>query len=93
MSYYGTKTRLEFRGSCLKQDKSSFNHGKIVNVYIVYELGKTCLKTNSTLSTVYLGQLVKLKILILIRTNILDTELDLIEVVFIYYLMVFLVEI
>ena len=28
-SYYGTKTRLEFRGSCLKQDKSTFNHGKI----------------------------------------------------------------
>ena len=23
---YGTKTRLEFRGSCLKQDKSTFNH-------------------------------------------------------------------
>ena len=28
--YYGTETRLEFRGSCLKQDKSIFNHGKIV---------------------------------------------------------------
>ena len=42
LNYFGTKTRLEFRGSCLKQDKSTFNHGKIVNIYIFYELDKTC---------------------------------------------------
>ena len=41
VSYYGAKARLEFRGSSLKQDKSIFNHGKIVNIYIVYELDKT----------------------------------------------------
>ena len=46
VNYYGTKTRLEFRGSCLKQDKSTFNHGKIVNIYIVYELDKTYVKTH-----------------------------------------------
>ena len=46
VNYYGTKTRLEFRGSCLKQDKSTFNHGKIVNIYIVYELDKTYIKTH-----------------------------------------------
>ena len=45
VSYYGAKARLEFRGSCLKQDKSTFNHGKIVNIYIVYELDKTYAKT------------------------------------------------
>ena len=28
VSYDGAKARLEFRGSCLKQDKSTFNHGK-----------------------------------------------------------------
>ena len=49
VSYYGTKTRLEFRESCLKQDKSTFNHGKIVNIYIVHELNKTYIKTNPTL--------------------------------------------
>ena len=38
VSYYNAKARLEFRGSCLKQDKNTFNHGKIVNIYIVYEL-------------------------------------------------------
>ena len=40
LSYYGTKTRVEFNGSCLKQDKITFNHGKIVNIYIVYEIIK-----------------------------------------------------
>ena len=40
LSYFGTKTRVEIRGSYLKQDKITFNHGKIVNIYIVYELDK-----------------------------------------------------
>ena len=35
LSYYGTKTRVEFNGSCLKQDKVTFNHEKVVNIYIV----------------------------------------------------------
>ena len=26
VSYYGSKARLQFRGSCLKQDKITFNH-------------------------------------------------------------------
>ena len=37
---YGTKTRAEFSWRCLKQDKVTFNHGKIVNIYIVYEISK-----------------------------------------------------
>ena len=40
-SYYGTKTRVEFNGSCLKQDKVTFNHGEVVNIYIVYEISKS----------------------------------------------------
>ena len=43
-SYFGTKTRVAFKGSCLKQDKTTFNHGKIVNIYIVYELDKYMLR-------------------------------------------------
>ena len=27
LSFYGTKTRVEFNGSCLKQDKVTYNHG------------------------------------------------------------------
>ena len=28
LSFYGTKTKLEFNGSCLKQDQVTYNHGK-----------------------------------------------------------------
>ena len=37
--YYVAKIRVKFTGSCLKQEKVIFNHGKEVNIYIVYELG------------------------------------------------------
>ena len=40
LSHYGTKTRVKFSGSCLKQDKATCSHGTIVNIYIVYEIGK-----------------------------------------------------
>ena len=33
------KLKVQFTGSCLKQDKVAFNHGKVVNIYTVYELG------------------------------------------------------
>ena len=38
LSYIGNKTRVKFDGSCLKQDKITFTHGIIVNIYIVYEI-------------------------------------------------------
>ena len=31
LSYYGTKTRVKFTGSCLQQPKISYTHGKVVN--------------------------------------------------------------
>ena len=37
LSYLCTKTRVEFKGSYLKQDKITYDHGKVVNIYIVYE--------------------------------------------------------
>ena len=39
-SYYGTKIRVKFNGSCLKQDKVTCSHGKILNIHIVYEISK-----------------------------------------------------
>ena len=42
-------------GSCLKQDKNTFNHGKRVNIYIVYELDKTYVKTHPTLGNCLFG--------------------------------------
>ena len=41
INYYGTKTRVELNGSCLKQDSVTFNHGRVVNVYIVYEISQS----------------------------------------------------
>ena len=38
LSFYGTKTKVELNGSCLKQDKVTYNHGTMVNIYIVYEI-------------------------------------------------------
>ena len=35
LSFFGTKTKVEFNGSCLKQDKITYNHGKVVNIYIL----------------------------------------------------------
>ena len=46
LNYYGTKTRVKFTGSCLKQSKISYNHGKVANIYIVYELGSSSSHTN-----------------------------------------------
>ena len=36
--YYAAKIKAKFTGSCLKQPKISCTHGKVVNIYIVYEL-------------------------------------------------------
>ena len=38
LNYYGTKTKIKFTGSCLKQSNHILTHKKIVNIYIVYEL-------------------------------------------------------
>ena len=40
LSYLGNKTRVESKGSCLKQDKIIYTHGKIVSTYIVYDTSK-----------------------------------------------------
>ena len=58
VSYYGTKARVKFTGSCLKP-KISYTHGKVVNIYIVYELSASSSHNNDpTLKKiVYLVQL------------------------------------
>ena len=56
LSFYGTKTRAEFNGSCLKQDKVTYSHGTIVNMYIVYEISKNySISTYPTLENVLFG--------------------------------------
>ena len=58
LRYYGTKTRVQFIRSCLKQPNITFTHGKIVNIYIVYELRAPSSHINDpTLKIVYLVHL------------------------------------
>ena len=38
LNYISNKTRAKFGGSCLGQEKITFTHVKIVNIYIVYEI-------------------------------------------------------
>ena len=40
VSYYGNKMGVIFSESCLKQDEITYTHGKIVNIYIIYEISK-----------------------------------------------------
>ena len=56
LSYYDTKTRLKFTGSCLQQPKVSYTYGTIVNIYIVYELGaSSSYKNDPTLKNSFFG--------------------------------------
>ena len=40
LTFFGTKTKLQFNGSCWKQDKIMYNHEKFVNIFIVYEISR-----------------------------------------------------
>ena len=35
LSYFSAKIRVEFKGNCLKQDKITYSHRTIVNIYIL----------------------------------------------------------
>ena len=39
IDYYNYNIRVKFNGSILRQPKVTYTHGKVVNIYIVYELG------------------------------------------------------
>ena len=41
VNYVGTKARVKFNGDCLKQVKTSCDHGKLVNIYIAYEIERS----------------------------------------------------
>ena len=59
IDYVGNKIRVKFNGNCLKQSNNiPYTHGKVVNVYIVYELKASTSHINDpTLKIVYLVQL------------------------------------
>ena len=45
--YLGTKPRVRFSRSCLKQNAITYIQGKSVNIYIVHEINKTGNTTSS----------------------------------------------
>ena len=47
LNYLGTKLRVRFSGNCFKQDKLTYKHDAIVNIYIVYEINKNDNTTSS----------------------------------------------
>ena len=72
LSYSGTKPKLKFAGRYLKQDQISYIHGKVVNIYIVYELGASASNDNDpTLRNCLFGAVTLTKNVVM--------ELDLIE--------------
>ena len=80
LNCYGTKTRVTFTGSCLKQSKISYNHGKVVNIYIIYELGASSSHFDDPiLKNCLFGAVTLTKLQALINMGIPDMELDLIE--------------
>ena len=43
IDYYGSKVRVKFKKGCLKQaNKLTYDYGRKVNIYMVYELGVSC---------------------------------------------------
>ena len=48
LNFYGTKARVKFTGSWLKQPKISYTLGNVVNIYIVYELGASSAYKNES---------------------------------------------
>ena len=57
LNHLGTKVRVRFSGSCLKQSKISYAHEKVVNIYIVYEVNKkdNIIISNPTLENCLFG--------------------------------------
>ena len=78
--YHVGKIKAKFTGSCLKQDKVIFNHAKVVNIYIVYELGASSSSiSDPTLKSFLFGAVTLTKNADIKNVVILVMELDLIE--------------
>ena len=55
LKYTRKKMYAKFNGSCLKQDKIIFNHGKTANIYIVYDLNSNLNNFDPTLENCSFG--------------------------------------
>ena len=82
--YYGTKAKVSFDMSCLKQDKVTFNNGTIVNIYIVYKIIRIAningnRNSNLTVKNALFGTISLTKNADVNNIDILDMESHLIE--------------
>ena len=55
VKFTGKRMYVKFSGRCLKQDKITFNHGKTVNIYIVYDLMSNLNNFDPTLKNCLFG--------------------------------------
>ena len=94
LSYLGIKTRAKFKKSYLKQNKITYDRGKIANIYNVYEISKNYdISSYLTLENCLFGAVSLTKNANICNINILDMVLYLIDMDFFHTLMVELVEI
>ena len=70
---------VKFSGSCLKQDKITFSHGKTVNIYIVYDLKSNLNNFDPTLKNCLFGGIKLAKNTALINMNTQAMKLNLIQ--------------
>ena len=93
LNYYGTKTKIKFTGSCLKQSGHILTHKKIVSIYIVYELAASSSHTSDpTIKNCLFGAVTLTKNADIEKYNILVMELVLIENQVFHFLAVGLVK-
>ena len=89
VDYVGTKARVKLNGDCLKQEQIMFNYGKLLNIYIVYDIERSVnVSSYPTLKNClnWCSQ-IKKNLLTLICTNIQNMVSDLIEKVLIHLVM------
>ena len=91
LDYFIKKIKVNFNGSCLRQDKITYNHGTIVNMYIVYKLSSNLHNFDFALEDC-LFDAVKLTKMTLISTSTVAVVLDLIQEDVFYFLIVALLK-
>ena len=93
LNYYGTKTKIKFTGSCLKQSSHILTRKKVVNIYIAYELAASSSDdSDPTMKNCLFGAVTLTKNADIENTNILVMVLDLIEDQVFHFLVVHLVK-
>ena len=55
VQYTNDRIYLQFNGDCLKQNKVTYSHGNIVNIYVVYKLSPHTGSTDFTIKNNLFG--------------------------------------